>query len=397
MTSSLEISAWAVWVASGTAFLWKATQIVRAPRDRSLRLIFACTLLVFLALSAQLAVVISDVVPVPAGLPKVSQNVVVLYFFCAFLCFMQSVLYPSPTSRRTWFDVGLVSVVSVAAVATFATAPDTGADWQFENAGSQTHELAFWVIIDPYMCYACAWGAVMCVRAARASGGHLGISLRIAAVGLLINSLFVHFFRTVSSGARLLDLFVVPHGLDVASGAVLGVGIVVFFLGILYPALRTVVLKTTAWARNQVRFRRLRPLWLALVHAFPFIALYPPRGPWREAVGLLTFRQRYYRRLIECRDGLLLVSPYITEPALRREGEPHPLAEQAELVRTALDRVERGAEPAESPTTLAAPATVSMEADARELVGLARHFARLTAASGYPDRTERRNDAEAVG
>jgi hypothetical protein len=36
-----------------------------------------------------------------------------------------------------------------------------------------------------------------------------------------------------------------------------------------------------------------------------------PVSPWRDALSLRSVHRRYYRRVIECRDGLVRISPYL--------------------------------------------------------------------------------------
>jgi hypothetical protein len=63
------------------------------------------------------------------------------------------------------------------------------------------------------------------------------------------------------------------------------------------------------WLRRYRRYRRLGPLWLALYRAEPAIALEPP-GRLRGGTPFPT-RLQLYRRVIEIRDGLLAIRPYL--------------------------------------------------------------------------------------
>ncbi|WP_093717243.1 MAB_1171c family putative transporter [Actinacidiphila alni] len=63
------------------------------------------------------------------------------------------------------------------------------------------------------------------------------------------------------------------------------------------------------WTRRYRRYRRLGPLWFALYRAEPAIALEPP-----GLLGgnpLFVTRLQLYRRVIEIRDGLLALRPYL--------------------------------------------------------------------------------------
>ncbi|MEU0797203.1 MAB_1171c family putative transporter [Amycolatopsis sp. NPDC005961] len=61
--------------------------------------------------------------------------------------------------------------------------------------------------------------------------------------------------------------------------------------------------------RRRRQYRRLGPLWLALYRAEPAIALEPPR------TTVFPTRLHLYRRVIEIRDGLLVIRPYRTGSA----------------------------------------------------------------------------------
>lgn len=65
------------------------------------------------------------------------------------------------------------------------------------------------------------------------------------------------------------------------------------------------------WARRYRAYRRLFPLWLALYKVVPRIALTPMTSPLDElwAMGDLRFRLR--RRVVEIRDGVVALSPYL--------------------------------------------------------------------------------------
>lgn len=70
--------------------------------------------------------------------------------------------------------------------------------------------------------------------------------------------------------------------------------------------------RLTAW-RRRIRlaraYRRLQPLWSAIHEALPNVTLVPTgdRQPWQSA------EFRLYRRIIEIRDGILALRPYLDE------------------------------------------------------------------------------------
>jgi hypothetical protein len=75
--------------------------------------------------------------------------------------------------------------------------------------------------------------------------------------------------------------------------------------------------------------------------------------------------RRYYRRLIECRDGLVRISPRLGPD----DGQP-----LGSRLLAALDSPSAAAAPGDA-VFLAIPGTAGLDADARELVALARQVA----------------------
>jgi hypothetical protein len=56
----------------------------------------------------------------------------------------------------------------------------------------------------------------------------------------------------------------------------------------------------------------LYPMWKALCDALPHIALYPPRSHVADALTLRDSQFRRHRRLIEIRDGLLIMKDWVS-------------------------------------------------------------------------------------
>ncbi|MGN5380970.1 MAB_1171c family putative transporter [Streptomyces lasalocidi] len=122
------------------------------------------------------------------------------------------------------------------------------------------------------------------------------------------------------------------------------------------------------WRQHRRTYRRLRPLWQLLHEAFPEDALHrEPVGKWREDLTVRGVHRRYYRRVIECRDGLVRVSPYLALQDVRDGGTPEVLVGH---LRSAL-RSQAAGEPAPTQAiAVALPGEDSLDADARQLVAL---------------------------
>ncbi|GAB3497098.1 MAB_1171c family putative transporter [Amycolatopsis cihanbeyliensis] len=363
-----------VWAAAGIAAGWKLSQLVRAPRDRGLLVVTACTVLVFIALSAQLAANVPALSGLfPSQSPKLIQNVVLTFFFALLITLLHSVVSPATTGSRGAVEVPLALLATAGLIAAFAAGGPDARGAAYGEVEGRPGALAFYLVGNLYMSYATARGSHLSWVAAEHTRSRARLSLRVAAAGLAVNCLGVHLPRVLSTSGRLAFDLDLPPGTATWTPPVMAIGIVAFFLGIGYPGVRTGIVKAHIWFELRRHYRQLRPLWLAVCAAFPNIPLFPPESPLREALRLRQMRLRYYRRVIECRDGLVCLSPYLAEPV--DAGLPH--ARQAELVRDALTRSSRGEQLAET-SVIAAPAAAGMEADTRELLALARAFERLT-------------------
>lgn len=366
-----------MWVASGAASAWKLSQLVRLPRDGNLRVVTACTVLVFFALTAQLAVT-GVVAIVPSEYAKLIQNCVLALFFALLLILLSSVV-ASDSGRRgaTELLLALLVVGGLVTVAVLTPAPMRGAAYE---GTTDPYNLAFYFLGNAYMAYACGRGAWLARTASGHTRSRARLGLRVAAAGLTVNLLGTHLPRVVHTGGQLLFHRELLPGTEIWTTPVLAIGIVIFFIGIGYPGARTGVIKAQYWIETRRRYHQLRPLWAALHQRFPKIALFPAVSPTREFFQLRGLPIRYYRRVVECRDGLLYLSGMIDTPIDLTVST----AEQARLVRAMLDATPPASTRATVPPVIAAPSTAGMDADARELVALSRALHGLSAAS--PER-----------
>lgn len=362
-----------VAVAATLTAVWKLTQLLRAPRDSGLRVATTCTLFVALALLAQYFTAGRPTAsPAAEAAGKLVLFVLISWFFCALILLLQSALKPDLLARRGWVEVALAVLADVLLLLAYLAAPP-GAAWVYSPGPMAGGVLVFYLFGNAYLLYACLRGTWLAWTANARVPRAVSVSLRIAAVGLLVNAVFVHAVRVISSASRIVaDRSIVPYAVDVRSQAALTGGIVLFSVGIAYPGLRTGVIKAQLWARERRRYRALYRLWAALFKAFPAIALDGAIGPHRDRAVVLRLRLRYYRRLIECRDGLMHLSPYLCEPS-DAEG-PYSMQLQATMVAEALRRRYRGDRPTGGVVAIAAPTGSDPEDDAHQLVRLARAF-----------------------
>lgn len=362
-----------MWLAATSAAAWKTAQLVRHPHERGLRLVTAATLLVFVALSAQLVVNVPGLGDhLPGQLSKLVQNVVLTAFFALLIVLLRSYAVVEQLTRRSYLDIALALATSSGLVATWLVAAPEARGSSYTDAAGHPAVLGFYFIGNLYMLYATARGAYLTWHAAAHIHSHVRHSLRVAAAGLTACCLGVHLPRVVAtSGLLAVDSEVIP-GTAVWSGPVLAGGITVFFAGIGYPGVRTGFRKTRLWFSYRATYRQLRPLWAPLRHAFPEIALFPLTSVSQERRQLRDIRFRRSRRIIECRDGLVSVNTYLPTPI----DETLSPDEQARLVAQALARRHHDAE-APASSVIAHPGAPGWDRDVQKLLELAHAFARL--------------------
>ncbi|MFI1105172.1 MAB_1171c family putative transporter [Streptomyces melanogenes] len=160
-------------------------------------------------------------------------------------------------------------------------------------------------------------------------------------------------------------------------------------LGLLCAALVIAGGSTSAWAPlrhwwwSHRTYRALTPLWSALHHAFPEIALMPPR-PGIRRLTPRALRFALYRRVIEIHDGLLLLRPRM-EP--RSLVEQAPAEARAAAIRAALETsdapvvVHGGERHPPAPAPPGGAAEVGTDAEASHLAAVSRSFAEQAAAT----------------
>ncbi|MFD0357830.1 MAB_1171c family putative transporter [Streptomyces sp. NPDC127110] len=127
--------------------------------------------------------------------------------------------------------------------------------------------------------------------------------------------------RTVTVGASLILVYCVTRSIQIAGtrldydAAALdpvqwtcgSVGALLQIAGWTIPSWGIRITRARGWARSYRSYRRLRPLWWALYEASPDIALDPPRSWLRDLAPPRDPHYRLYRRVIEIRDGQLIL------------------------------------------------------------------------------------------
>jgi hypothetical protein len=181
--------------------------------------------------------------------------------------------------------------------------------------------VAYWVVLNGYLGAVLATTTVMFWTVARdAPAGLPRYGLRAIAVGAAL----------VGAYATVKTTLIVVHGLGVpvdfpsiepVARAGQALGIMIAVAGAAVPAARR--------ARSVLAAHRdlvvLRPLWKAMRDAFPEVILFSPRRAVIELAGVDDVFLRLYRRVIEIRDGMLALRPYLpADPLLVPESAAAP-------------------------------------------------------------------------
>lgn len=174
-------------------------------------------------------------------------------------------------------------------------------EWSVQNVGFAL----FYVIGGCYLVYALCQCVLSLYRYVRLAEGYLRHTLATMGLGLLL----------IALGSLIQTVFVVLASLNAVSAPSMlrvstymtGAGLVLFFVGIIYPMARSRWKKMSGNRRHRQDLQTLDPLWRTVTDALPEVVL-PGRGEESGSVGG-SVTLRYQRRIVEVRDALVQLSP----------------------------------------------------------------------------------------
>ncbi len=267
----------------------------------------------------------------------------------------------------------LIPLASAIGFATLAMAITPGPERAHTYATANMREpgvALFYLAAGLYLVYGLVLALWWTSRYIQVSNEPLRTGLRLVAAALTAMVL-MGSLREILTVMRWADGSV-PASLIAGAKLLLDLAIPLFVAGILYPAATTRWMTGRLWAHRRRMYRRLTPLWTALHEAFPEDSLHrTPTGGWRDALRVRGIHRRYYRRAIECRDGLVRISPYLAELEAPTESSAAlPPGRAAVHLRQALAAYAAGAPVPGRAIAVALPGGNDLDDDVRQLVAL---------------------------
>lgn len=292
--------------------LWKIGQLTIAPTDPGVRLVAAClsclTIMFDLHGSVQEFVGTgTDLVLGPAS-PVLIRNLALLGSAYAA---MGLLLYTGDDSARRTVLLQRGHTITCALLLIIGWYSSVPAErFQDEPHPAALGMIVFWATGVLYTGYASGVIAVLLARRARRVEPRTAFGLRMAAMGWwgCVPFLTLPRLPAVLLGARG---FTEPAALSTSAELLLRLTVGMMLVGLCIPALATRWAATRLWLTHRSLSQALEPLWLALREVFPEHILIRETGP---RVYLWRVHQRFYRRVVECRDGLILLGPFV-DPA----------------------------------------------------------------------------------
>lgn len=365
---------------AGLALFWTTAvllwiQTYRAPENVPLRFFAG-------ALTAWAVVIVLPGLPGGPAVTVLGLNLVVIVMTFLQVSFFVVLHRGRPGIRRVRWELLLAAVVSVLALVSYLLVPAGLRAVAADSARSGTvpAAFAFSLVVIGYVTYVTS---SIVYRSARILPGVARPTLRACLVVIAVGATSQAVGGVFQLCTTLLRFFLDREAFGFALGPVLDLMVLAGYLclvvGALVPVVDGVIREVPRIRAQRSAGRALEPLWRELHAEFPELALeLRSPGPARAL----------YRRTVEIRDGLVLLSPHFdaetaerAERRSRQAGEPdgeRSVSVQAAVVRGALRARRAGQGPPERAARLDHDqAAGDWRADADALVRLARRLDRV--------------------
>lgn len=372
------------------AVAYKLPALRRSPRDPALRAYWLTLLSLALALTVLVDAVYLAIDRV-AGVPNLARLLghgFILVTSWAVQVFLLHLNYPDAAVRPRVRRYGWSLVVALVLMATlFGLAPVDEESLQFMSRYADApFILEYWLVFLSYLGLA----LVNVVRLSWRYGGltdrvALRLGLRVSATGGAIGLGYV-VHEGLYVMARRAGLGYPLGDKELVTTVLVAGGTSLMIVGSTMPAWgpRVGIPGLLDWVGRYRTYRRLYPLWLALYRSTPEIALSPPPSRLADALAVRDLGFRLYRRVIEIRDGLLALRPYIDPRVLDEarelgrqaglpDGERRAVAEAASVA-AALRGKARGKAAGGAHGALGTPDGTDLSGEAAFLASVARAY-----------------------
>ncbi|MFF1420643.1 MAB_1171c family putative transporter [Streptomyces sp. NPDC058280] len=293
------------------AVAWKLYQLKRSPHDAPLRSVTLCLLCAALSYPVAMPGGASGVDTVAGhGTAKLIQNVLLLLTVYFLMCFYLYSADEKAGRRRARKEAVVVAAVAVAITVAALSVPHEVFAGSFSTADMTIPQIAFFYGgAGLYLMYALGMAGRWTRRYARMSRRPHATGLWMAAVGLAAMAVACAI-RGVIVTIRWTGA-TVPQPLMTSVAFLLVASILLFVAGVTYSGARARITSLRLWLRHRRDHRRLTPLWELLSNAYPENVLQPASPAAMDRWRARGVHRRYHRRIVECRDGLVDISPYL--------------------------------------------------------------------------------------